>query len=244
MSSTLTPALALIKAGKKSAWMAGDFGPVAAQMAKEKKKEKESERVVERLPSKPGVCLLDIAGGTGHFAIPAACAAGVTGVGNATNLLKQARAGAAAEGLKAPLDDGDAEQLPYRDQSIDLVLTIFGAMFAPCPEEIAAELVRVCKPGGAMGHDEPDPVSFVGKTFQLTAKLVPPPGISRPLLGGSEPTVRQRLGCRITDLRLTRQKVHLTSVRPEKMGWGFSANYFGADQDGIFEVDPDGRRLN
>ena len=92
---------------------------------------------------------VDVACGAGQLTIPAA-RAGVraTGVDIATNSLGQARARAAAEGLEVRFDEGDAEALPYPDASFDTVTSLVGAMFAPRPERVAAELVRVCRPGG------------------------------------------------------------------------------------------------
>jgi len=91
--------------------------------------------------------VLDVACGTGNTAIPAARAgASVTGVDIAPNLLEQARARAAKESLTIQFDEGDAENLTYPDASFDVVVSMFGAMFAPRPEVVAAELLRVCRP--------------------------------------------------------------------------------------------------
>src|SRR4029077_3493674 len=106
----------------------------------------EGEKFISRLNLKPDVTVLDIACGTGNTAIPAAKAgAKVTGVDIATNLLEQARTRAAAEHLEIEFKEGDAEDLPCADRSFDVVVTMFGAMFAPRPDRVAAELLRVCK---------------------------------------------------------------------------------------------------
>jgi SAM-dependent methyltransferase len=221
----------------KSTWMAGDFGQIATYAAPE------GELFVERLKLHPGSQLLDIACGTGNTAIPAARAgAAVTGVDIATNLLEQARKRAAAEGLKIQFDEGDAEALPYPDRSFDVALTMFGAMFAPRPERVVAELLRVCKPGGLIAMANWTPVGFVGKTLQVTSQLVPPPpGIPAPLLWGDEETVRQRFGSGISGLSLTRQKMHLNyPYGPEKMV-GFFRQYFGPTQMTFSRLDPAGQ---
>src|SRR5439155_12482686 len=127
----------------KGMWMAGDFGEIARMI------EVAGEEFIARLALKPGLLLLDVACGTGNLAIPAARAGAiVTGVDIATNLLEQARARAESEGLKIQFDEGDAENLPYPDSGFDVVVTMFGAMFAPRPDLVAAELKRVCRPGG------------------------------------------------------------------------------------------------
>ena len=93
--------------------------------------------------------LLDVACGAGQIALIAARAgAEVTGCDIATNWIDQARFRAAAEGLNITFEEGDAEALPYEDGQFDAVVSMFGAMFAPRPELVAAELTRVCRPGG------------------------------------------------------------------------------------------------
>ena len=134
-----------LKQRMKGTWMAGDFGQIARYSAKA------AEEFVDRLNVKPGMQVLDVACGTGNLAIPAARkGASLHGADIATNLIEQARQRAASEGLHATFQEGDAEDLPYPDASFDLVMTMFGAMFAPRPERVAAELTRVCRPGGVV----------------------------------------------------------------------------------------------
>ena len=122
-----------LKSMMRSTWMAGDFGQIARYSAPE------AEAFVERLPIESGMRVLDVACGTGNLAIPAARrGAEVTGVDIATNLLEQARERAKAEGVSATFEEGDAEQLPYRDGQFDLVMSMFGAMFAPRPDRVAS----------------------------------------------------------------------------------------------------------
>ena len=84
---------------------------------------------------------------------------------------------------------------------------MFGAMFAPRPERVASELVRVCKPGGVIAMANWTPDGFVGKSFQITSKMLPPPpGISAPVLWGDEATVRGRFSSGVSGLKMTRQK--------------------------------------
>ena len=184
-----TPSIEHIKAGMRATWMAGDFGVVAKTIAGD------AETFISRLPIAPGDRVLDVACGTGNTALPLARrGAIVTGVDIAPNLLVQARERAAAEGLTITFDEGDAEQLPYPDASFDAVITMFGAMFAPRPELVAAEFARVLKPCGLLAMGNWNPASFSGKMFQVGARHVPPPpGIPPPVLWGDEATVRRRL---------------------------------------------------
>ena len=134
--------ISALKTRMRDSWMAGDFGVIARYA------EKEMEAFVSRLELRLGTRVLDVACGTGNTLIPAARAgADVIGVDIATNLVDQARARAAKEGLKAEVREGDAEQLEFPDSSFDVVISTFGAMFAPRPEKTAGELLRVCKPG-------------------------------------------------------------------------------------------------
>ena len=199
MGSTVTsaPSIDQIKAGMRNTWMAGDFGVVAKTIAGA------GEAFIQRLGIAAGSRVLDIATGTGNLAVPLArdgCV--VTGVDIAPNLLVQARERAAAEGLTIQFDEGDAEALPYAATNFDAVVTMFGAMFAPRPEVVAAEMARVLKPGGLLAMANWNPAGFTGKMFKLGSKHAPPPpGVPPPVLWGDEATVRERLAKGFKDIR-------------------------------------------
>ena len=197
--STPMPEMDALKSKLKSMWMAGDFGQVARII------EAAAEEFIDRLALKPGTRVLDVACGSGNLAIPAARAGAiVTGVDIAPNLLEQARARAAAEGLTIKFDEGDAERLPYADGSFDVVVTMFGAMFAPRPELVSAELVRVTVPGGTIAMANWTPAGFIGQMFKTTGKHVPPPpNMPSPIKWGEEATVRERLREGIANLKAT-----------------------------------------
>jgi SAM-dependent methyltransferase len=200
MSAT-NPEMESLKTRLKAMWMTGDFAQVAKII------ETGAEEFTARLALKAGDRVLDVACGSGNVAIPAArTGANVTGVDIAPNLLEQARARAASEGLTIQFDEGDAEGLPYDDAAFDTVATMFGAMFAPRPELVAAELVRVCRPGGRIAMANWTPEGFIGQMFRTTGKHVPPPpAMPSPLKWGDEEIVRERLGEGIADLQTTRQ---------------------------------------
>jgi SAM-dependent methyltransferase len=160
----------------------------------------------------------------------------------APNLLEQARKRAAAAGLEIRFEEGDAEDLPYSDQSFDVVLTMFGAMFAPRPDMVAAELVRVCKPGGLIAMANWTSESFVGRTFQATAKMVPPPpGVPPPVLWGNEQTVRQRFAKGVSSLSMTRQNMEFLYPFPPKETVAFFRQYFGPTQVAFSRLDQAGQ---
>ena len=189
-----------LKGRLKATWMAGDYGHAAKYL------EPGALEFLARLPVQAGTRMLDVACGAGQISIPAARAgARVTGVDIATNSIEQARVRAQAEGLDARFDEGDAEMLPYEDASFDLVVSLIGAMFAPRPERVAAEMVRVCRPGGQIVMGNWTPEGFVGQMFKIIGKHVPPPPLMpSPLLWGDEATVRERLRDGVADLRLTK----------------------------------------
>jgi SAM-dependent methyltransferase len=179
-----------MKAAMKSIWMAGDFGKIA-QLQPEW-----GENFIARLGLKPGMHVLDVGCGTGNQAIPAAkTGAHVIGVDIATNLLEQATARARQERLETTFVEGDAQELPFPNDHFDVVYSMFGAMFAPQPDRVAAELTRVCKPGGLIVMANWTPESLPGQLFRLSGKYAPPPpGIQPPSLWGVEQVVRERFG--------------------------------------------------
>jgi ubiquinone/menaquinone biosynthesis C-methylase UbiE len=201
METGATSELDALKNKLLATWIAGDFGQIARYYATE------AEKFVAGLNLKPGMKVLDVACGTGNLAIPAArSGANVTGVDIAPNLVEQARENAGSAGLNVQFDVGDAEALPYADASFDAVITMFGAMFAPRPELVAAELRRVCRPGGFIAMANWTPTGFIGQMFKTTSAHVPPPaGMASPVLWGIEETVRERLSQGISKLEMTPQ---------------------------------------
>jgi ubiquinone/menaquinone biosynthesis C-methylase UbiE len=233
---TVSPEFAELKSRMKSAWMAGDFGQIATFTADE------GEDFIARIGIAKGARVLDIACGTGNTAIPAAKAGGiVTGVDIATNLLAQARKRADAEDLEIRFDEGDAEELPYDAASFDVVLTMFGAMFAPRPEKVSGELIRVCKPGGKIAMANWTPQGFVGQSFQITAKMVPPPPVPPPVLWGDENVVRERLGKGTSKVVCTRQNVRFHYPFTAMQTVDFFRRYFGPTQTAFSKLDEAGQ---
>jgi SAM-dependent methyltransferase len=188
-----------LKQRLRATWMAGDYDRFSRFM------ESSGVEFLDRVRILPSASLLDVACGSGQLALIAARrGARVTGVDIAANSIRAARDRAQAEALPAQFDEGDAEALPYPDASFDVVASLFGAMFAPRPDLVAQELVRVCRPGGMIAMANWTKTGFIGQMFALVSKFIAPPGMPAPVLWGDESRVRERLGSAIADFRLTR----------------------------------------
>jgi SAM-dependent methyltransferase len=191
----------IIKQRQKTTWESGDFGQVAKTI------EHVAGEFMAGLPLTPGLRVLDVACGTGNLAVVAArkgCT--VTGIDIASNLVAQARVRAKTEGLNIRYDEGDAESLPYPDAIFEVVVSMYGAMFAPRPDQTATELFRVTKPGGIIALANWTPEGFIGRMFDIfKAHLPPAPGIPSPLLWGDEAIVRTRLRDGVSGLQLNRR---------------------------------------
>jgi SAM-dependent methyltransferase len=174
----------------RATWTAGDFGRIAQGY------EPGAAEFIARLEIAAGERVLDVACGTGNLTIPAArTGATVTGIDIAPNLIVQAKARAAEEGLSIALDVGDAEGLPYELDEFDTVVTMFGVMFAARPERAASELLRVTRSGGRIAMANWTPAGFIGQMFKTSSRYVlPPAGIPSPLEWGTEEHVQARLG--------------------------------------------------
>jgi SAM-dependent methyltransferase len=229
--------LANLKQRMRASWMAGDFGQVARCY------EKGAADFAGRIGIKPGAKVLDIACGTGNQSIPAARAKGkVIGVDIAPNLLEQARKRAAAEGLDIVFEEGDAEQLPYAGGQFDVVLSMFGAMFAPRPERAAAEMLRVCARGGTIAMANWTREGFTGKMFAMNARYIPPPeGIASPLLWGDENTVEERLGDGTSTIKMTRQRLTFEFPFGPRQVVLFFREHFGPINLGYARLDAAGQ---
>ena len=177
----------------KALWEKGDFTQIAQLMRKS------GEELIAKLSVTPGLDVLDLGCGDGTTAIPEAKrGARVLGVDIARNLVEAGNARAKAEGLtNITFQEGDATDLhDLPDASFDLVVSIFGAMFAPKPLDVAKEMVRVTRPGGriVMGNWIPGDPTLVAQTLKISAAYTPPPpeGFLSPMLWGVESNVTER----------------------------------------------------
>ena len=189
-----------LKARLKKTWMAGDYDRFSRYM------ENGARDFYERLDAAPGAHFLDVACGSGQLALIAARdGLEVTGVDIAGNLVERAQERAQAEGLSARFEEADVEALPFEDASFDIVASLFGAMFAPRPDLVAQELLRVCSPGGTLALANWTAQGFIGQMFKAVSKFIAPSGMPAPVLWGDEATVRERLGPGLLDLSLVRR---------------------------------------
>jgi SAM-dependent methyltransferase len=179
----------------KALWEKGDFTRVAESMRES------GEALVARLGITPGMKVLDLGCGDGTTALPAArMGADVLGVDIASNLVAAGNRRAEAEGLdNIRFQEGDASHLDdLADDSFDLVVTIFGAMFAPRPADVAKEMVRVTRPGGriVMGNWIPNDPTLVAQILKISSSYSPPPpeGFISPMTWGVEDNVVERFG--------------------------------------------------
>ena len=235
MSTAGTPDMATLKARLKNTWEAGDFSEVAKHI------EKAPEEFVEKLNIQSGQKVLDVACGSGNLAIEAAKkGAVVTGVDIASNLIAAARERAQKAGLKIQFDEGDAEDLPYEDESFDIVMTMYGAMFAPRPELVASELLRVTRSGGRIAMANWTPEGFAGQMFKLGGKYVPPPpGMSRPVDWGVDEIVRERFGDRVSEIQTEKRMAKMTFDFPPAEVVEFFRTYFGPTKMAFGSLEPE-----
>ena len=238
LNSPAIPNLAAIKARQKATWESGDFGQIAHSI------ENFAEDFMARQPLRRGAQVLDVACGTGNLAVIAArhgCA--VKGVDIAANLLEQARARASEAGFSIDFTEGDAEALPYANDSFDLAVSMFGVMFTPQPTVATAELWRVTKPGGRIALANWTPEGFIGKMFGVFKAHLPPPspGVPSPMEWGSEPIVQQRLKNGFTNVRLTRRAAKMCYPFPPAEAVEFFRKYYGPTLRAFESLAPTGQ---
>lgn len=165
-----------------------------------------------------GEHVLDVGCGTGVVAITAARqGAAAKGLDLTPELLERARENATIAGLPIEFIEGDAEAMPYADASFDVVISQFGHMFAPRPEVVVAEMLRVLRPGGRIAFSTWPPEHFMGKNFVLMARYMPPPPAGAPIPApppqwGDPNVVRARLGDAVADLRFGRGTLSMPAL--------------------------------
>jgi SAM-dependent methyltransferase len=186
-------------------------------------------RLVEACDIGAGMRVLDVAAGTGNASIPAAeRGASVTASDLTPELLEAGRSRAESSDLELEWAEADAENLPFDDESFDVVMSSIGAMFAPHHQEVADELVRVCRPGGTIGLLSWTPEGMIGALFRTMGPYAPPPppGAQPPPLWGSEEHVKELFGTRVDWGTLERDVLEITAFeRPRDYGEHFKSRY-------------------
>ena len=179
--------LAALKARQQGIWSSGNYAIVGTTL------QIVGEELCEALDIRSGQKVLDVAAGNGNFSLAAARRWGdVVSTDYVPSLLDRGRARATAEGVSIEFREADAEALPFEDASFDVVGSTFGVMFTPNQERAAAELLRVCKPGGKIGLANWTPEGFIGQMFKTMGKHLPPPaGLKSPPLWGTVPRLSE-----------------------------------------------------
>ena len=167
-----------------------------------------------------GARLLDVGCGTGVVALTAAqVGAKVSGSDLTPELIMRAKENAQISNLNIDFQVADVEDLPYKDNEFDFVLSQFGHMFAPRPEVAVKEMLRVLKPGGTIAFSTWPPELLTGKLFALTGKYGPPPpkDISPPIMWGEVDIIKKRLGKNVRDITFHRAEYGNPTLSPAHM---------------------------
>jgi ubiquinone/menaquinone biosynthesis C-methylase UbiE len=194
-----TPDLAALKARQHGAWSSGDYAVVGTTL------QIVGEELCEALDLRAGQSVLDVAAGNGNASLAAArrwC--DVVATDYVPALLERARERAQAERLPILFREADAEALPFRDESFDVVVSTFGVMFTPDQERAAAELARVCRRGGRIGLANWTPEGFIGQIFKTIGKYLPPaPGAKSPARWGTRAGLSELFGAQAAGIEAT-----------------------------------------
>ena len=229
----------------KALWEKGDFTRIAAAMRES------GEELVESLGVRPGMNVLDLACGDGTTALPAAQrGANVLGVDIAENLVVAGNARAAAAGLdNVRFQEGDASDLKdLTDSSFDLVVSMFGGMFAPRPFDTAREMVRVTRRGGriVMGNWIPGDPTLIAQVLKTSAAYTPPPpeGFISPVTWGVEDNVRERFGAAgvpAENISCERETYVFRYAGPPREFFQMFKQYYGPTMNAFEAASKDGR---
>jgi SAM-dependent methyltransferase len=224
MNTTTVPSDAQLKERHRKMWASGDYASMVESWLLPL-----GTRLTEAARVRPGLRVLDVAAGSGNASIPAARAgAEVTASDLAPELLEAGRRKAEADGLELDWVTADAENLPFEDESFDLVLSAIGVMFAPHHQAAADELVRVCHPGGTIALLNWTPEGMVGHLFKTMGPFAPPPppGAQPPPLWGNEEHLHGLFGGRVSWHTLERDVLELAAFeRPRDYAEHFKSHY-------------------
>jgi ubiquinone/menaquinone biosynthesis C-methylase UbiE len=215
--STVTPVpqanidLSAVKTRQQAAWSTGNYAVVGTTL------QLVGESLCEALDLRAGSRVLDVAAGNGNATLAAArrwC--DVTSTDYVASLLESGRVRAQAEGHDIQFQVADAENLPFPDASFDVVLSTFGVMFTPDQQRAAAELARVCRPGGKIGLANWTPESFIGQLFKLIGRYIPPaPGVRSPALWGTRAGLEELFGASAQEIQATSRSYMLRYRSPQ-----------------------------
>jgi SAM-dependent methyltransferase len=200
--------LIALKTRQQAAWSSGDYAVVGTTL------QIVGEDLCEALDIRAGQKVLDVAAGNGNVSLAAArrwC--DVTATDYVPALLDRARERADAERLDIEFREADAEALPFQNSAFDVVVSTFGVMFTPDQDQAAAEMLRVCRPGGKIGLANWTPEGFVGQLFKTIGRYIPPPpGAKSPALWGTRPRIDELFGRQAPEI-VTRERSFMFRYR-------------------------------
>ncbi len=221
---------------QQETWATGDFHEVARQnvcMA---------EALCEATDPRATDRVLDVACGSGTAALVAArryCE--VTGIDYVPDLIERAKARAIASGLEVDFRVADAQELPFHDDSFDLILSVYGVQFAPDQQKAAREMFRVCRSGGKIGLATPIPEGWSGDFFRVNAKHVPPPpGVNSPLRWGTDEGLEALLGPGVRSME-NEERIALQYYRSIDHAVDIFTTFFGPAVRALEQLDGDSR---
>ncbi|HEX8593152.1 MAG TPA: class I SAM-dependent methyltransferase [Pseudomonas sp.] len=227
--------LQALKTRQMSAWASGDYAVIGTTL------QLVGELLAEACDLRYDERVLDVAAGNGNATLAAArrgCV--VTSTDYVCGLLERGRERSRAEHFDVSFLEADAEALPFEDATFDAVLSTFGVMFTPDQQRAAAEMARVCRPGGRIGLANWTPEGFVGQMFKTLGKHLPPPaGVKPPSLWGVEGHLKELFGANAADIKVTRREFNFRYRSPAHFIEVFRT-WYGPVHKAFAALPPDG----
>ncbi len=224
---------AAIKQKQQITWASGDYAVIGTTL------QIVGESLAEAVDVRAGERVLDVAAGNGNATLAAARRfADVTSTDYVPALLDKGAKRAAAEALDVKFQVADAEELPFGDESFDVVLSTFGAMFTPDHTRPAREMLRVVRSGGRIGLANWTPEGFIGQLFRIVGSYLPPPaGLKAPALWGTEPHIVALFGAQAIDIKAVR-KIFNFRYRSSAHWVQLFRDYYGPTHKAFAALDP------
>ena len=225
---------AAIKTRQQAAWSSGNYSLIGTTL------QIVGENLCEALDLRAGSRVLDVAAGNGNATLAAArrwC--DVTSSDYVPALLQAGQRRAEADGYTIRFQEADAENLPFGDASFDVVMSTFGVMFTPNQEKAAAEMARVCRPGGKIGLANWTPDSFIGQLFKTIGRYIPPPaGVQPPSLWGTRARLETLFGASAAEI-VTTSRAFVFRFRSPEHWLDVFRNYYGPMNKAFGALDAD-----
>lgn len=233
---TASPDFQAIKAKQNATWASGDYAKIGVTL------QIVGETLAERLNLAPDTTVLDVAAGNGNATLAFArrwCQ--VTSTDYVDSLLARGRDRALAEGLNVRFQIADAEDLPFENAAFDAVVSTFGVMFTPDQDQAAAELLRVCRPGGTIGLANWTPDGFIGQLFKtIGSHVAPPAGVASPARWGSQDWIAQTFAAKASAVTVGLREF-VFRYRSADHFVHFFRTYYGPMHKAFLALDDSGR---